>query len=322
MANGEKKLDNKNVSVPMEDVLELMQNRIAKRVRENVEAELRRRYFWIGLIAAAITSGLVTLIVRNQMIDSLVRLEAAETVQLRASDRLSEAAERSEESLARANESLGKVADAATQLEALDSRTDDLVQRITDASKTNLELSSSITVDVDRLAALLGKVVERQDQDDAEREQLANQVLAVRESLTGSGQEIASEIERAGRSKYKLALHPTKPVPMTELSEELSVLGFNVGIDRASLGRVFEARVVLLVLAIDVDDDVARLILSTTLKYIRLPVKVYKLDAGKYLFSVHVAPSVPTGSLPYVKALEISQSTSPGVISQLLNAQN
>ena len=91
----------RQVSVPVQDVLELVKTRLTEDVLKTVEAELKRRYFCIALITATVTRGLITLIVRNMMIDSLVRINAAETVQSRASARLTEAAEKSEESLKR-----------------------------------------------------------------------------------------------------------------------------------------------------------------------------------------------------------------------------
>ena len=106
---------------------------------------------------------------------------------------------------------------------------------------------------------------------------------------------------------------------ITALRRALGELGFQVTLVSRTYSE--KAQDVRFDLPRDIDDDVVRLIVSTTLKYFQLPVFVYQ-DMERENSEVHVglASGDLRDTVPYAKVIEILNSESGGVAEQLLDA--
>ena len=142
-----------------EDTAELVERRLTDKVRESVEKELKRRYWWLGVITLVLTSGTVTLIVNAIMIDARLKLETARAVQEMSSDRINKAADEVAKLMDRTAKVQADFEKRAQEAEArfngLNDKAKALGEEVSMSSKRALAVSSDLQMQL----AALGDIV-------------------------------------------------------------------------------------------------------------------------------------------------------------------
>ena len=64
-----------------DDQIELLEHRLKESLRTSVEAELKRRYSWLGIIGVFLTSGILVSLFNSVLMDTRVNLKVAEALQ-------------------------------------------------------------------------------------------------------------------------------------------------------------------------------------------------------------------------------------------------
>lgn len=173
---------------------ELVSRRLTDAVRESVEKELKRRYWWLGVITLVLTSGTVTLIVNAILADARLKLEIAQAVQEFSSDRInkaSEAVEKLTERTAKVQSEFEKRAtDAEARFTGLADRGKSLADELSVSSENSLKAISDLQLQTDSLASILRDLINEPGVSPAKRIALVTEVEKIQRSLGASGERI------------------------------------------------------------------------------------------------------------------------------------
>ncbi len=259
-----------------EDEIELQQRRLVDEVRDHVEKDLKRRYTWIGVIAFFITGGLITLIVRNTLFESKVKLEAAQQVQSLTTKRLEESVTASTKLTERTENKIRKFERTEKQAEermrALASRASNLGEKLSDASKKNLLLSDELRQELSALTQLVKDVASEQDRSSTRAKEFDKRLAKIDQKLEKSGRKIEKAINQADLGRFNLSV---RVLPGgNETANELRAKGYTINlieledIDLIELEDIKKVDYSYVLVSQDMPIAVARDVLSVARKYI------------------------------------------------------
>jgi hypothetical protein len=173
---------------------ELISRRLTDAVRESVEKELKRRYWWLGLITLIVTSGTVTLIVNAILADARLKLETARAVQELSTDRINKASEevgKLTEKTAKVQAEFEKRAtDAEARFTGLAARGKKLADEFSVSSENSLKVTSDLRIQTDKLAIILRELINEPGVSPTKRIALLAKIDDIQRSLNGSEQGI------------------------------------------------------------------------------------------------------------------------------------
>jgi hypothetical protein len=148
-----------------EENIELIERRLIDRVREAVEKELKRRYWWLGIITLVLTSGTVTLIVNAILADARLKLETARAVQELSTDRINKASDKVAELTDKTTKIQGEFEKRAQEAEArftgLSDKAKSLSEEVSNSSKRSLSVASQIQGQLARLSGVVQEIAEK-----------------------------------------------------------------------------------------------------------------------------------------------------------------
>src|SRR6266496_2528324 len=142
-----------------EDNIELIERRLTEKVREAVKKELKRRYWWLGIITLVLSSGTITLIVNSILTDARLKLETARAVQELSTDRINKAsdkvAELTDKTTKIQTEFEKRAQDAEARFTGLSDKAKSLGEEVSNSSTRALSVALGLQ---DQLARLNGVV--------------------------------------------------------------------------------------------------------------------------------------------------------------------
>lgn len=215
------------------DQFELIERRLSERVRASVEADLKRRYSWLGLVVLLITSGIITVAVRGALIDARVKLAAAEAIQAQASQRLSTATVAADQLTQKLKDAESrfdeKTKEAEGRLFALASRASAVTIEISNVSKGNLEISDSLRTEIVRLSGALKDLTNRYESTTAKASGVLEKVGEIDKALIGSKARIVEAKVRSDLLKYPIEINEIV-VNAKALENAIRTKGYSVSI--------------------------------------------------------------------------------------------
>lgn len=169
-----------------EDHFELLARRLTDEVRASAEAELKRRYSWMGVIALILTSGMLALLVRQQTFDTQVTVEAA-------AERIRHAAEAAETVTL-------SVEGVRESLEEIRQQTENINTRLVGGTKGQFATTEELRSQLNALAAIVDDLVQDRIGGNEAPTNLASRVERIQTSISES--ESAMEVRQ--RSAYPI----------------------------------------------------------------------------------------------------------------------
>jgi hypothetical protein len=165
-------------------------------VRESVEKELKRRYWWLGVITLVLTSGTVTLVVNAILADARLKLETARAVQELSTDRINKASE----DVAKLAEKTAKIqsefekraADAEARFSGLATRGKFLAEELSGSTERTLKVASDLKTQIDALAVVVRDIAQEPAISAAKRLATLSKVDEIQRSLNSSGASIVN----------------------------------------------------------------------------------------------------------------------------------
>ena len=175
---------------------ELLERRLRESVRVSVEAELKRRYSWIGLIAVLITSSVIVALFNSVLLDTRASLMAAKQLEDYFAEKFSDA----EHKIDTARKSIEKrdlefaemivtstaqiklmgalTESTVAKVKSLESRASQLSQSLSEASMAQLRISEELRQNMGMLARVVERLAMQTEDPD-----LRMQLLEVEKSL-------------------------------------------------------------------------------------------------------------------------------------------
>ena len=130
-------------------------------MRESVETELKRRYWWLGVITLVLSSGTVTLIVNAILVDARLKLETARAVQEMSSDRINKASDEVAKLMDRTAKVQSEFERRAQEAEARFVGLNDKAKSLGEELSTSSKRTLAVSLELQEQLASLGDVVRK-----------------------------------------------------------------------------------------------------------------------------------------------------------------
>ena len=212
------------------DETELIRRRLVEDVRKEVVAELKRLYAWMGIVATVAVSGVLYVAVWAALADARVKLESSHSVNDLLSTRLADAVNQAEQLR---SQSVILVRDfqeakdrAATRMNDLSARAEELVHKVSTAERGNLVISDDLQKQITQLNSVVERFVTTTTDSGADSTDMLETIRNVEMASDRTSKGIEAAIKRSEFVKYPIYL---RRLPGSiALEEDLRSLGFRV----------------------------------------------------------------------------------------------
>lgn len=166
---------------------ELEERRLTEKVSHNVEQQLLKRYSIYGAIATIVVGTLITLIVKDNLSEARVKLEAAEQLQTLMVNQLTESTTEIKKLSEQTNGTIKKFTiekeKARNKFDEINTKANRLTTELANSAKSNIEIVSNLQKKLKELTRVTSDIVKRQGNSIENRDSLISKINDIESSL-------------------------------------------------------------------------------------------------------------------------------------------
>ncbi|MFC1572334.1 hypothetical protein ACFL6M_01925 [Candidatus Eisenbacteria bacterium] len=172
---------------------ELLGRQLADEVGSRVEAQLRKRYAWLGVAVALLTGGLGTLIVKTSIGDAVATIKVQEKLQERFTKQLDTV----EDAVRRSDELVDRLKDLEGRIQEAEGKESKLNIRLSNASTEALGVSGDLQAQINGLRVAIEELADQVDKP--------IDLLAVADKSDLTSMKITAAADRAEKRQFPIS---------------------------------------------------------------------------------------------------------------------